>query len=45
LERQVKHNTAGLSDPCEADIVIIIVYASKQELNRPIKKKETPTQI
>jgi hypothetical protein len=29
-------NTAGLSDPCEADIVRSIVEASKRELNRPI---------
>ena len=46
MERQVKHQdhiTAGLSDPCEADIVRIIVEASKQELNRLIKKKEPPT--
>ena len=35
------HNTAGLSDQCEADIVRIIVEASKRELNRPIKKKRT----
>jgi hypothetical protein len=27
------HNTAGLSDPCEADIVRNIVEASKRELN------------
>ena len=32
---------AGLSDPCEADIVRSIVEASTQELNRPIKKKRT----
>ena len=31
------HNTAGLSDPCEADIVRRKVEASKRELNRPIK--------
>ena len=30
------HNTAGLSDPCEADIVRSIVEASKRGLNRPI---------
>jgi hypothetical protein len=35
------HNTAGLSDPCEADIVRSIVEASKRELNRPIKKERT----
>ena len=33
-------NTAGLSDPCEADIARSIVEASKRELNRLIKKKE-----
>jgi hypothetical protein len=37
------HNTADLSDPCEADIVRSIVEASKLELNRPIKKKEPLT--
>ena len=37
------HNTAGLSDPCEADIVRSIVEASKRELNRWIKKKEPLT--
>ena len=37
------HNTAGLSDPCEADIVRSIVEASKRELNRPIKKKKPLT--
>jgi hypothetical protein len=37
------HNTTGLSDPCEADIVRSIVEASKRELNRPIKKKELLT--
>ena len=35
------HNTAGLSDSCEVDIVRSIVEASKRELNRPIKKKIT----
>ena len=33
------HTTAGLSDPCEADIVRRKVEVSKRELNRPIKKK------
>jgi hypothetical protein len=37
------HTTAGLSDPCEADIVRSRVEASKRELNRPIKKKEPLT--
>jgi hypothetical protein len=37
------HNTAGLSDPCEAYIVRRNVEASQRELNRPIKKKEPPT--
>jgi hypothetical protein len=37
------HNTSGLSDPREADIVRIIVEASKQELNKPIKKNEPLT--
>ena len=37
------HNTAGLSDPCEADIVRSIVEASKRELNRRIKKNEPLT--
>jgi hypothetical protein len=37
------HNIAGFSDPCEANIVRRNVEASKQELNRPIKKKEPPT--
>jgi len=34
------HNTVGLSDPGEADIVRSIVEASKRELNTPIKKKK-----
>jgi hypothetical protein len=37
------HTTAGLSDPCEADIVRSIVEASIREINRPIKKKEPLT--
>jgi hypothetical protein len=36
-------NTAGLSDPCEANIVRSIVEASKRELNRQINKKEPLT--
>jgi hypothetical protein len=39
------HNTAGLSGPCEADIVRSIVEASKRELNRSIKKKEPLTAV
>jgi hypothetical protein len=37
------HNTTGLSDPREADIVRSLVEASKRELNRPIKKTEPLT--
>ena len=39
------HNTTGLSNPCEADIVRRRVEASKRELNRPIKKKNRLRQI
>ena len=37
------HNTEGLSDPCETDIVRSIVEASKRELSRPVKKKDPLT--
>lgn len=34
------HDTAGLADPCDSDIVRSVVQAAKRVLNRPINKKE-----
>ena len=37
------HNLAGVVNPCDSEVVILIMEAAKRTLNRPIKKKEPVT--